>query len=215
MTPKTPQTPETPDRATEADLDILSQVIADAFADLAPSRWLVADPATRRAIFPGYFRLCLEDALARGVVHTVPDRTAAALWLPAGTPGDPAGPADYHARLAALAGPWTERFLAFDATLDHHHPAGVRHHHLAILAVRPDRQGRGAGTGLLRAYHAALDRGPGVPAYLEASGPRTRRLYRRHGYTDHGPPIRLPRGPLMYPMWRPPGHDPAVRSSSE
>jgi hypothetical protein len=36
--------------------------------------------------------------------------------------------------------PWTERFLAFDEALDRHHPAGLPHHHLAILAVRPGRQ---------------------------------------------------------------------------
>ena len=38
--------------ADAADLDTLSQVIADAFHDLAPSRWLIADPDARRRIFP-------------------------------------------------------------------------------------------------------------------------------------------------------------------
>ena len=69
-------------RADAADLDILSQVIADAFHDLAPSRWLIPDPAARREIFPGYFRILIEHAMANGVVHTTPDRTAAALWIP-------------------------------------------------------------------------------------------------------------------------------------
>src|ERR1019366_527375 len=36
---------------------VLSQVIADAFTDLAVSRWLIPDPAVRHRIFPGYFRL--------------------------------------------------------------------------------------------------------------------------------------------------------------
>jgi len=73
--------------AGAADLDVLSQVIADAFCDLAPSRWLIPGQATRRQVFPGYFRLYAEHALARGVVHTTPGRTAAALWIPAGGPG--------------------------------------------------------------------------------------------------------------------------------
>lgn len=198
-----------PHRATGADLDVLSLVIADAFADLAPSRWLIPDPAARREILPGYFRLYVEHALASGVVHTTPGRTAAALWLPVGQdPASPTAPADqtagYHARLAAVAGLWAERFLAFDAALDRHHPAGLSHQHLAILAVRPDRQGRGTGTALLRAQHAVLDSDPGTPAYLEASDLRTRHWYLRHGYTGHGPPIQLPQGPLMYPMWRRP-----------
>ena len=95
---------------------MLAEVIAEAFFDLPPSRWLIPDPAARREIFPGYFRLLVREALAAGVVHTTPGRDAAALWLPAGPP--PAPPPDgYTARLAAVTGPWTGRFPAFDAAL--------------------------------------------------------------------------------------------------
>jgi len=185
-----------------ADLDVLSLMIAEAFHDLAPSRWLIADPDARRAIFPGYFRIYTEHALASGVIHTTPDRAAAALWLPAG-PEIPSEPPGYLARLAAATAPWTERFEAFDAALAARHPAGFAHHHLALLAVRPGWQGQGMGTALLRAYHQILDRDR-MPAYLEASGPRTRCIYVHHGYTDQGPPIQLPGGPEMYPMVRRP-----------
>ena len=188
-------------RANLPDAGILSQVIADAFHDLPPSRWLIADPAARREIFPGYFRLYVEHAMASGVVQTTTDRTAAALWIYARKNG-PGPPAGYGARLTAATGPWIDRFLAFDATLDQHHPAGIAHHHLAILAVRPDRQGQGTGTALLRASHDTLDHDAGEPAYLEAADLRTRRIYLRHGYADHGSPIQLPDGPVMYPMWR-------------
>jgi GNAT superfamily N-acetyltransferase len=188
--------------ADAADLDTLSQVIAGAFHDLAPSRWLVPDPAARREIFPGYFRIYVEHALASGVVHTTPDRTAAALWIPVGEDG-PAQPLDYDARLAVATSPWTARFLAFDAALDRHHPTGIPHHHLAMLAVSPGRQGQGTGTALLRAYHAMLDHDARVPAYLEAADLRTRQIYLRNGYADQGPPIQLPDdGPQMYPMVR-------------
>ena len=106
-------------------------------------------------------------------------------------------------RLAAAVGPWTDRFRPVREALERHHPAGVPHHHLAILAVAPGRQSRGTGTALLHAHHATLD-AAGMPAYLEASDPRTRRLYLAHGYEDHGLPIHLAGGPLMYPMWRNP-----------
>jgi GNAT superfamily N-acetyltransferase len=192
--------------AGAADLDRLCHLIADAFHPLAPSRWLITDPAARRQLFPGYFRLYVEHALADGVVYTTPDRAAAALWLPAG-PDAPDQPADYAERLAAATSPWTDRFVAFDAALEARHPAGIPHRYLAILAVRPGRQSQGTGTALLGSYHLALDR-DGTPAYLEASDLRTRRLYLHHGYTDHGPPIDLPGGPLMYPMWRPPSPRP-------
>jgi GNAT superfamily N-acetyltransferase len=188
-------------RADPADLDTLSQVVAEAFHDLAVSRWLIADPAARRKIFPGYFRVYVEHAMTHAVVQTTDDRAAVALWLPTDS-GDPDPPADYDAQLRAATGSWIDRFLAFDAALEARHPVGIRHHYLALLAVRPDRQGRGTGTALLRSYHAILDRDAGAPAYLEASDLHTRRIYLRHGYADHGPPIPLPGGPPMYPMWR-------------
>jgi GNAT superfamily N-acetyltransferase len=190
-------------RAGQADIPVLSKVIADAFSDLAPSQWLIENPAARRQIFPGYFGLLIEHAMASGLVCTTPGRDSAALWIPAGADG-PQPPGDYAGRLAAVTRPWTSRFLAFDAALEKNHPAGIPHHYLAILAVRPDRQRQGTGTALLRAHHATLDR-DGVPAYLEASDPGTRTLYLACGYADHGPPVQLPGGPLMYPMARKPG----------
>jgi GNAT superfamily N-acetyltransferase len=191
-------------RAKDADVQVLSQVIADAFHDLPPSKWLIPDGDARREIFPGYFRIYVEHALANGTVHTTADRTAAALWLPVGTDGA-SPPGGYDEQLATATGQWTERFLLFDATLDRHHPRGIAHHHLAILAVRPDRQGRGTGSRLLRAYHD-LRGDHGTPAYLEAATLRTTGLYLRQGYVLRpGAPFHLPAGgPPMWPMWREP-----------
>lgn len=44
----------------------------------------------------------------------------------------------------------------------------------------------------------------GVPAYLEASSARSRRLYERLGFTFMGTTVDLPDGPAMWPMWREP-----------
>jgi GNAT superfamily N-acetyltransferase len=185
-----------------ADIETLSEVIADAFHTLAPSRWLIPDPVARRKLFPRYFRLYVEHALACGLVHTTPDRTAVALWLPAGD-GTPEPEPAYQERLLAITGPWTGRFRAFDSALEQNHPSSPPHEHLAVIAVRPGRQGRGTGSALLQAHLAALDRDQ-RPSYLEASSAHSRQLYRAHGYSDHGPPIRFARNVHMYPMWRPP-----------
>ena len=188
-------------RAGEADIGVLAQVVTEAFFSLSVCRWLIPDGPARRAAFPGYFGLYVEHAIADGLVETTPDRAAAALWIPGDGPGTP--PDGYTEQLAALTCPYLGNFLAFDEQLDRHHPSGAFHEHLAILAVRPDRQGQGIGTALLDARHAVLE-DQGTPAYLEASDERTRRLYLAHGYTDRGSPIELADGVRMYPMWREP-----------
>lgn len=192
-------------RAGEPGTEALCQVIAGAFFGLEVSRWLIPDPEDRRRIFPSYFRLHVEHALADGIAHTTAGRDAVALWLPAGE-ARPEPPDGYAERLAAVTGPWAGRFRAFGQTLDRHHPAGSAHHHLAILAVRPDRQGQGTGTALLLAHHAYLDT-MGLPAYLEAANARSCRLYLAHGYKSQGDLIVLP-GAVMYPLVRQPqpGH---------
>lgn len=189
-------------RASEADTDVLSQLIADVFLDLAPCQWLIADRTARREIFPRFFRMYVVHAMTDGLVYTTPDRTAAALWIPGTGPAEP--PEDYDEELAEVTGQWAERFVILDGKLDVHHLADVMHHHLAILAVRPDWQGQGIGTALLDAHHALLDK-DGTVAYLEASDERTRGIYLRHGYILRpDAPIRLPDGPEMWPMWRQP-----------
>ena len=188
--------------AAQDDLDAVSQLIAEAFHPLAPSQWLASGPDARRDILPRVFRLYAEDAWADGLIHLTAGRTAAALWLPVSADG-PGAPPDYTARLTAATPGWTDRFAMFGHLLQSCHPVGVSHYHLAILAVRPGWQGQGLGSVLLRHQHQALDL-IGMAAYLEASDQRTRRLYLSCGYADHGPPIRLPQGPRMFPMWRDP-----------
>jgi GNAT superfamily N-acetyltransferase len=187
--------------AGRADLDVLGEVIAEAFLDLPPSRWLIGGLAARRAILPGYFRLITELAMADGLVWTTPARDAVALWIPGGSIAPP--PArGYPERLARVTTPWTSRFIAFDHALEARQPT-TAHWHLAILAVRPAAQGHGTGTALLNAGHQHLAGDHGLPTYLETATPELTAWYQRHGYAVSGPPIDLPGGPQMQPMLRP------------
>ncbi len=189
--------------AGTAHTDVLSQVIADVFTDLPQSEWLIGDPDARRQILPGYFLLLIEAALTSGTVYTTTDRAGAALWMHV-SPDRTSPSDDYATRLAAATGRWASRFAAFDAVLDRHHPSSCSYDLLAILAVHPDRQGQGIGSALLRAHHQVLDRGEGTLGYLDAAGPRSRQLYRRHGYLPSGLFYLPEDGPAMYPMARPP-----------
>jgi GNAT superfamily N-acetyltransferase len=189
-------------KARLSDVESLSKVIADAFVDLPPSRWLIGDRTDRMAVFPAYFALYVEHGINEGVVWTTPDLDGAGIWLPC--PAGLADPPGYHQRLAQIAGDWLDRFLAFEDTLGRHHWTGREHDWLAILAVHPCVQGRGIGTALLGHHHELLDQA-GQPGYLEAANLPDRDWYRDRGWRDIAEPFALPDdGPAMFPMTRNP-----------
>src|SRR5204863_8595994 len=75
--------------------------------------------------------------------------------------------------------------------LERRHPHRPASHYLTVMGVEPSAQGRGLGSALLQPVLGEADR-EGVPAYLEASTPRSRALYERNGFAVTGE-VRLPR----------------------
>lgn len=189
-------------RASPAQAEPIAALIALAFMDLPPTIWLVADPAERRHRLEANFLIFVEHAFTHGHVEVIGDHQAAAVWFHQDSGTEIPLPPSYEDRLAASAGPHLDRFRALDEAFAAHHPHEP-HHHLAFLAVQPDRQCRGIGSALLDAHHRRLDEA-GIPAYLEASTTRSRDLYLRHGYRLLGEPFYLPDGPPFWPMWRDP-----------
>jgi hypothetical protein len=93
--------------------------------------------------------------------------------------------------------------------------AGVPYRYLAILAVLPGRPGRGIGSVLLVAHHGTLD-DAGEPGYAAAVSMRGRDFCLRHGCPHlPGGPLRVPHGPLIWPMRREPAPVSALRDSPE
>lgn len=176
-------------------------LIAESFDAIPPAQWIVPDDRVRRDLLAAQFEILVDHAHKYGVVHSVGDE-AVAVWID--NTADIPEIDNYDARLAEAVGDdWLPRFQAFDAELAAHHPHKP-HFHLALLAVKPGRQSRGFGSTLMRQHHAWLD-ARGIPSYLEASSPRARDLYLRHGYEPLGDPYHLPEdGPPMFPMWREP-----------
>lgn len=188
--------------ATSADTVLVAGVIAAAFHDLEAARWQIPDEQLRRAVFPAMFEDYVRHALDFGSVELTADMTGAAVWTvetgsPKPAPQQPSG------RLASALGGAVENVHVFDLALHEREPVGTPFEKLALLAVRPGCQSQGLGSALLAYHLAGLDRRL-RPAYLEASSNRSRDLYEHFGFRDHGEPIKLPRGPLMYPMWREP-----------
>jgi ribosomal protein S18 acetylase RimI-like enzyme len=166
------------------------RVLTAAFADDPVARWLLpADPGDAGRVFGPLVQIA---ALHRELAVAA-DGTAAAVWLPRAAGPPAAGEEPLPDELA--------RLRTFLELTEARHPAGEGHLHLVFLGVLPAAQGRGVGGALLRARLARAD-ADGVPAYLEASTPRSRALYERHGFRDTGDPILLPDGPPLWPMWR-------------
>lgn len=187
--------------AGKDDLAQVGRIIADAFHHHNPvDAWLFPDPEVRRAVSPAFFAFIAEGALTGGTVYLTDE--GAAVWFTVDGPGQAAEPPP---ELLDLVGEATGRMAELDDAFASAHQDLAPHDHLELLGVVPGAQGRGVGAALLAEHHRQLDE-RGRAAYLDAASLDSRRLYLRHGYQDHGEPFRVGRGgPLMYPMWRPPG----------
>ena len=186
-------------RAGDGDVAAVAGLVAEAFAGLAATAWLVPDPHRRVSALRGQFAILVAHAVRHGHVDLLDDGTAAAVWFD--NTRDVPPPDGYDERLRAVAGDAVERFVHLDGLFAAHHPQRP-HHHLALLATDKRHQRQGRGTRLVRHHHQVLD-SDGVPAYLEASSPGSRDLYARLGYTV-AEPFTLPDGTPFWPMWRDP-----------
>lgn len=192
-------------RASAWDRGGLVAVLSAAFADDPVFTWIEPDPAARRAVLPEVFA-GLAAAFARhDATHVarVDGVTAgAALWAPPGA--DAVHPDDAPVlddALAGLAPSAVERFGACVEAFGAARPEEPAWY-LGFLGAAPAHQGRGVGSALLRTVLDRCDR-QGEPAFLEATSPRNRVLYERHGFRLLRE-IPLPEGPPGYAMWRRP-----------
>nr|WP_296073831.1 GNAT family N-acetyltransferase [uncultured Actinoplanes sp.] len=190
--------------AREDEIAAVGHLISYSFHDLPQNAYLVPPLDDRIRVMADFFTLYTEHAYTYGRVDVIDNPSgdglvAAAVWFD-NTREAPA-PAEYDERLAALAGPYLERFVALDVLFEKNHPADP-HWHLAFLAVHPDHQDHGLGSHLMKHTHDELD-AAGVPAYLEATNQNNVRLYRRTGYADMDPfEMLLPDGTPFFRMWR-------------
>ncbi len=189
--------------ADKGDHETVTSLLDRAFDDDPVSVWVFPEAAHRRTMHPRLMAAFVDIVLAQGRIDITDDGAACALWL--SVPGEEGEEAadDGPARLRAALDPDNERIELVGRLTGEAHPAGRAHEYLWLIAVAPDRQGAGLGTALLRSVLDRCDR-EGVPAYLEASNPRSRALYERLGFVLRGPAVDLPDGPPLWPMWRDP-----------
>jgi RimJ/RimL family protein N-acetyltransferase len=182
----------------------LSRALALAFhADPAFS-WLVPDDARRRAVLGPNFQLLLRRTwLRHEETYTQGEVTGACIWNPPGA--WKVGLREELSLLPALGRVWGRhslRGLRALAALERRHPA-EEHFYLVFMGVEPANQGRGIGSAMMFPVLSRCD-SDRIPAYLEASSPRSRALYERHGF-EVTEEFELGAGsPPLWRMWREP-----------
>ena len=189
--------PVAADSATDADRAIAT--VTTAFAGDPVLRWVFPTAHEYLSYFPKVVGTFAGGSFKAGTAHVADDFCGAALWLPPGTNPDEeaVGGLFQEAIPEARSG----EVFGFLEQMGQFHPTDS-HWYLPFIGVDPARQGQGAGSALLRHALAECDRQK-LPAYLEASSPRNKPLYERHGFEAIGV-IQAGGSPPMWPMLRKP-----------
>ncbi|MFG2751394.1 GNAT family N-acetyltransferase [Streptomyces xanthophaeus] len=192
-------------QADQSDRDAVARLLDEAFRTDPVSSWVFPDAEHRAAVHGRFLGVFVDVALAEGRIDYAADGSAAALWLrvPAADPEAGHVEDEVPAKMRAVADPDNERCELVGRLTGAVHPTAEEHEYLLMIAVAPGRQGEGLGTELIRPVLERCDE-EGLPAYLEASSERSKALYERLGWEFTGEAVRLPDGPLMWPMWRKP-----------
>jgi ribosomal protein S18 acetylase RimI-like enzyme len=138
-------------------------------------------------------------AFDSGTAHSVEAFSGVALWLPPGVKSDEEAMGTLMEE--AILASEQEEIFGFLDLMDEYHPT-AQHWYLPLIGVDPVRQGRGYGSALLRHGFQMCDM-QAVPAYLESTSERNKRLYERHGFEAIGV-IQSGSSPPMWPMLRKP-----------
>jgi GNAT superfamily N-acetyltransferase len=195
---------ETVRRARPDEAQRLAAILAHAFCDDPVMRWVIPDDARRGELLERMFGLYLRRLWFRqDECYTTARLVGASVWE---RPGQwKAGLVDQLRLLPSLArinGRRLPRILRTLAALESNHPVEP-HYYLPLVGVEPEWQGRGLGAALMRPILERCD-DENLPAYLEATSPRNRGLYERHGFAVTEQFSLGPGSPPLWRMWRTP-----------
>jgi GNAT superfamily N-acetyltransferase len=183
--------------SSTTDEDRAIATLTTAFTNDAVTRWVLRDAQLFLTYWPPLVKALGGDAFTGGTADSIDDHGGIALWLAPGVASDD----EAMASLAVEAIPEAEQeeIFAFMGQMAEFHPQEP-HWYLPLIGVDVTKQGRGYGSALLVHALARCDQDH-LPAYLEASSPRNRALYARHGFETVGV-IQAGSSPPMWPMLR-------------
>ena len=191
-------------KARRDELNRFAAVLARAFYEDPPMRWVISDDSRREHLLRRSFALYLRELwFKQGQCYATESVAGAAVWE---LPGQwQAGVRDQLRLLPSMVrinGRLLPRILRALAVLESNHPTEP-HYYLPLVGVEPGWQGRGLGSALVRPGLQRCDH-ERMPAYLEATSPRNRALYERHGFEVTEQFTLGPGSPPLWRMWRAP-----------
>jgi ribosomal protein S18 acetylase RimI-like enzyme len=181
--------------ATDEDRAIATITLA--FSNDPVVRWVFRDANQYLTFWPPFVKAFAGAAFEKGTADSIDDYGGVAMWLPPGVASDE----ETVGALAAEASPPQDEVFAFLDLMGEFHPT-EQHWYLPLIGVDATSQSRGYGSALLRHALERCDRDQ-LPAYLEATTPRNKALYERHGFEELGV-IQAGGSPPMWPMQREP-----------
>ena len=181
------------------DEDRAIATITIAFSSDPVARWFLPDAHRYLTYWPPFVKAFAGNALTADTADSIGDCGGIALWLPPDVGSDD----EAMAAIATEAVPESdqEEFFGVLGQMGDYHPA-ERHWYLPVMGVDVAKQGGGLGSALLRHAAERCDR-DALPAYLEATNPRNKRLYAAHGFEELGV-IQAGSSPPLWPMLRKP-----------
>ncbi len=190
-------------KAQANQVDLLADILSDAFANDPVMNWVMPNPS----VYYGFYTvLCSKLILPNQHAYLDSEGRGAALWLPPGVHFDyPTTPGQLllMLKLIVTRGPKViPRLQAIQETTGRLHPQEP-HYYLQSVGARQAHTGKGIGSALIKEVTRLCDQ-EHMPAYLESSNILNLPLYERHGFeTFHQEHIGKD-GPPMWFMLRAP-----------
>ncbi len=184
----------------------VASILAAAFEEDPLMAWMLGERVHRSECRRRLLGSGLEVLTRGGALEITTDGSAAAVWSgprAASVASNAGGFQGIRAFLELVRATGLRRLrrpLRLFAATEKEHP-DEPHWYLASLGTLPERQGTGAGSALLRARLAEVDR-EGVAAYLESSNEANLPLYQRFGF-EVTKELRVDDAPPVWPMLRP------------
>lgn len=198
---------EAPVVAGPADIEAVADDLNAAFRTDPQFCWFLRDDAGREAARLRFMKMLVKEiALPTGEVTRPAGGGAVSIWIPSEALGPNSLMQElrlFPTILGATGLGRIGRLAAMRKIMDELHPMERPHAYLWFLGVRPEAQGLGVGSRMLKAGLAKVD-AAGLPAYLESSNEANVPLYRRYGFEVMREFRARADAPPAWAMWREP-----------